>query len=1125
MNRQSRLTIKDGDLTLNSKGVRHITIRVNRNTHSKPRIRVVRAKDIKYKLDSELIGRNNKDDITVKMYSRSQCSNHINTLKEDLVFQLIDSMEEDIEKFDENSSSSGGDQDENVYKKEQVPDPCEYQIKLFGVTKDGVSVGAIVNGFPPHFYIKVPNDWRQSELNAFMRFIKNKYYCITKDGVQNFHTYGDSLLKYDIIERKTIYGFTNDRQFEFIRLVFKNMRAMKKCSYFLSKGLSNVHGIFNSTYKTVPLEIYEANITPLLRFFHIQNLVPGGWVKLPANKYWYNELPITRCTLDVKCDWFDAKYYDNNDIAPLRQASFDIECYSVDGSLPTPDVDGNVISQIATTFQDGCDSDTFMKHIVCLKYCEPIEGVIVECYETEADLLLAWAKIIREMDPDILYGYNIFWFDLHYIIIRAEMLGIYEKFAELGKIRHKLSVLEEKTLESKAYGHNDYRMVHMSGRLQIDLLPVIKKEKKFRSYKLDHVSEKILGDKKEDVDVEKIFSYFKSGDPELIKKLAIYCVKDTLLPQRIVNKLCMLTNLIEMARVTCVPISYLVTRGQQIKVFSQLARAAREAGYLIPTFYRNYDDEESGKSDDGYEGATVLKAKKGAYYEPVVGLDFKSLYPTIMIDHNFCYTTLVIDQQYDNIPGIDYKVIEINGTKYKFVQNRQGLLPKILIELLDARGVAKKDMYNAKTPMKKKVANGRQLALKISCNSVYGFTGVHKGILPCVAIAQSVTFIGRGMIDESKKYAENYDNFPELHNYKHACENESVVIQDYGCSVVYGDTDSIFCKFDVSKFEKKPKFERIKYCIVIGKVVADKITKRLIELNETSRVFVKWTELEYEKIYDPLFLFSKKRYAGKMYELNPKESSYIDKKGIVMTRRDNCLYVVDVYGGCVNILMDDESNLDSNGSVKSNTKELLISRATKFATGLIDDLLADRIPIEKLIISKSINNSYKSRKLDRRVYIKTILDLEVDESEFVDISAPQVRLARKLGFRDPGNKPTSGTRLPYVFVVNKDLKKIGFGDGDLIKRREVMKYHGVIKASSDGKKLLQWQKAEDPKYVLKNGLRLDYMYYLANQLQKPLLSLFEILTDNPYDLLFKELVRKYTNELNGQSEITSFFAI
>jgi DNA polymerase elongation subunit (family B) len=268
---------------------------------------------------------------------------------------------------------------------------------------------------------------------------------------------------------------------------------------------------------------------------------------------------------------------------------------------------------------------------------------------------------------------------------------------------------------------------------------------------LNNVSKRFLSNaEKLDMPVKEIFSRFAEGDPKRLGEVADYCIQDTVLPHKLMDKLCQLQNQIEMAKACWVPLSFLSERGQQIKVFSQMAYKARQLNFIIPTF------KKSGlpANDEGYEGATVLDAQAGAYYNPITALDFASLYPSIMCAHNLCYSTLVMDPKYDNLPGVTYEQFG----SHRFAQNVQSLLPTILTDLKAFRKKAKKLMAAAEgTPMEA-VYNGQQLAYKISMNSMYGFTGASKGMLPLVAIASTVTMRGRQMIEETKNYVEA--NFP-----------------------------------------------------------------------------------------------------------------------------------------------------------------------------------------------------------------------------------------------------------------------------------------------------------------------------------------------------------------------------
>lgn len=205
--------------------------------------------------------------------------------------------------------------------------------------------------------------------------------------------------------------------------------------------------------------------------------------------------------------------------------------------------------------------------------------------------------------------------------------------------------------------------------------------------------------------------------------------QDAYLPQRLMDKLMSFINYTEMARVTGVPFKDLLSRGQQIKVVSQLYRSAGEAGYIIPAL-------KSEGSDEQYEGATVIEPTKGFYDVPIATLDFASLYPSIMMAHNLCYTTLLDKATIDRmnmVEGVDYIHTPNNGEfcpvwldrvsadkvdYFATTKLRKGLLPFVLENLISARKRAKADLKKEKDPFKRAVLDGRQLALKVSSTDV-----------------------------------------------------------------------------------------------------------------------------------------------------------------------------------------------------------------------------------------------------------------------------------------------------------------------------------------------------------------------------------------------------------------------
>ncbi len=213
-------------------------------------------------------------------------------------------------------------------------------------------------------------------------------------------------------------------------------------------------------------------------------------------------------------------------------------------------------------------------------------------------------------------------------------------------------------------------------------------------------------------------------------------------------------------------------RGQQIKVFSQICKIAEEKGWAIPLIRKigkkdDEDDEDDEDDDDlGYVGAAVLEALVGFYNEPVAVPDFRSLYPTTIIDGNMCGTTLLKKPEYTNVPGAQFNYVKVDDKKtHVFSMDYMGLIPEILIDLLLCRDKRKQMMEDAPPgSTERMIHNGAQLALKISANSIYGFFGVNpdKAMLPCMPIAEGTTAQGRKGTFFSRDFAQDISNFRDI---------------------------------------------------------------------------------------------------------------------------------------------------------------------------------------------------------------------------------------------------------------------------------------------------------------------------------------------------------------------------
>lgn len=258
-------------------------------------------------------------------------------------------------------------------------------------------------------------------------------------------------------------------------------------------------------------------------------------------------------------------------IAPLRILSFDIECLSERGKFPVPEHDK--IIQIANVCKISGSDEPFVRNVFTLNTCAPIVGTQVFSFQKESDLLVAWREFLRLIDPDILTGYNIITFDIPFIIQRSIALDM-QNYAYFGRVKDVITRVKETTFTSKVLGTRETKEMNIEGRIQFDMLQFIIREHKLRSYSLNSVSAKFLGEQKEDVH-HSIISDLQNSNEYSRRRLAIYCIKDAYLPLRLMTKLDCLFMTTEISRVCGVPLSYLFTRGQQIKVASQLYRKAQ----------------------------------------------------------------------------------------------------------------------------------------------------------------------------------------------------------------------------------------------------------------------------------------------------------------------------------------------------------------------------------------------------------------------------------------------------------------------------------------------------------------------------------------------------------------------
>jgi DNA polymerase elongation subunit (family B) len=481
---------------------------------------------------------------------------------------------------------------------------------------------------------------------------------------------------------------------------------------------------------------------------------------------------------------------------------------------------------------------------------------------------------------------------------------------------------------------------------------------------------------KDDVEPHALFKLHE-GSADDRARIARYCIQDCDLVLTLMSRLDTIVNARGMSDVCKVPLQFVLIRGQGIKIYSAVLYYASQRNQIVETAEYSHDDS-------GYEGAVVISPEIGMYLnQPISVLDFNSLYPTNMISYNLSPDTLVAERRLDtegktlarsglsleDIERLEEKGYEFESISYDikdekevvtgktsctFVQPKKdepltiGILPQTLSILLQKRKEYKNKMEDESyDEAQRAVFNGLQLAYKVVANSVYGQTGSSTSPIRKKCVAACTTSAGRTQLMKAKEIVET----------------------EFAAKVIYGDTDSIFIKFPTTSLEES---------IQLGM----KAGKRITELCR------KPYKIAYEKTLYPFILFCRKRYVGMKYEEDPNPAKAKRMSmGIVLKRRDNAPIVKDVFGGALDILLEEKD----------------VKKAQQFTLKLLSSVLKNELPLEKYIVSKSLRDDYKvPEQIAHRV------------------------LADRMAARDPGTAPKVGDRIPYIYVAeNKHHAKQG----------------------------------------------------------------------------------------------------
>lgn len=617
----------------------------------------------------------------------------------------------------------------------------EIFLRLYGITKEGYSVICNVEGFKPYFYIQAPDSFREYHIKSFINYLNKQ--------LKHKHS---KVLNVSIVKKSKFYMYQYGKTYDFLKIETSITNAVPTLRGFFESGTIE----FETFEEHQKIMTYESNFAFQSRFLVDKRSSDFTWMTIKKSNFKWSKTDAESCHFRFGVDHNDIVFHKPegkwSQLAPFRFFVYDIECAGSNGHFPNAR-DDPIISICVQTYEYG--KDNVKTHLFIIGSCDPIENTYIYSFKTEIEMLYNFTYFIKTYDVDYFVDFNGVKFDVPYLANRCERIGLGEYFSKIGKLSSKQCVLKASSFSSKQRGSKKEYRFSMTGRYQIDVMEHIKIAEKHRSYSLNYLGKVHLNDQKDDIHYSLIPKLFH-GDSKTRAILGKYNVKDVDLTRRLNSQTQLFINAIGMCVTCLIPFKYLSERGQGIRTQSKLLQYTDEFDTVMRTL-----PPWLIKEIKEWVGAHVFKPIFGHHEKPVVTLDFASLYPSIMIAYNMCSSTKVIKEEAeahglkeDKGDGVGDFQMAPNGAYFVKKHIKEGFAPLILKDLLKARKIVKNQMRNEKNPQIKAVLNGRQLGIKMTANSVYGFFGNQNGVATDIDVSEGVTKRGQQMIKLTKDFVE-----------------------------------------------------------------------------------------------------------------------------------------------------------------------------------------------------------------------------------------------------------------------------------------------------------------------------------------------------------------------------------
>ncbi|XP_036025131.1 DNA polymerase zeta catalytic subunit isoform X2 [Onychomys torridus] len=629
--------------------------------------------------------------------------------------------------------------------------------------------------------------------------------------------------------------------------------------------------------------------------------------------------------------------------------------YCISSDTPLPDSEKTELTGVIVIDKDKTVTHQDIRYQTPLLIRSGITGLEVTYAADEKALFQEITNIIKRYDPDILLGYEIQMHSWGYLLQRAAALSV--------DLCQMISRVPDDKIENRFaaerddYGSDTMSEINIVGRITLNLWRIMRNEVALTNYTFENVSFHVLHQRFPLFTFRVLSDWFDNKTDLYRWKMVDHYVSRVRGNLQMLEQLDLIGKTSEMARLFGIQFLHVLTRGSQYRVESMMLRFAKPMNYIPVT----PSVQQRSQMRAPQCVPLIMEPESRFYSNSVLVLDFQSLYPSIVIAYNYCFSTCLGHVEnlgkYEEFkfgctslrvpPDLLYQIrhditVSPNGVAFVKPSVRKGVLPRMLEEILKTRFMVKQSMKAYKQDRTlSRMLNARQLGLKLIANVTFGYTSANfSGRMPCIEVGDSIVHKARETLERAIKLVND--------------------TKKWGARVVYGDTDSMFVLLKGATKEQSFK---------IGQEIAEAVTA----------TNPKPVKLKFEKVYLPCVLQTKKRYVGYMYETLDQKDPAFDAKGIETVRRDSCPAVSKILERSLKLLFE--------------TRD--ISLIKQYVQRQCVKLVEGKASIQDFIFAKEYRGSFSYRP---------------------GACVPALELTRKMLAYDRRSEPRVGERVPYVII-------------------------------------------------------------------------------------------------------------